>query len=63
MKSFIREVNRNTGPLKRIMLMFLALFSPGDLLLCVIKGFSEAFDDLSDKEMFELFHESQQDLY
>tara|TARA_B100001939_G_scaffold196576_1_gene169180 strand:- start:1574 stop:1711 length:138 start_codon:yes stop_codon:yes gene_type:complete len=45
------------------MLMFLALFSPGDLLLCVIKGFSEAFDDLSDKEMFELFHESQQDLY
>lgn len=63
MKSFTREVNRNTGPLKRIMLMSLALFSPGDLLLCVIKGFAEAFDDLSDKEMYELFHESQQDLY
>lgn len=57
MKLFIREINRKTGPFQRIMLMTLALFSPGDLLLCVIKGFSEAFDDLSDKEIYELFHE------
>lgn len=63
MKSFTREVNRSTGPLKRIMLMSLALFSPGDLLLCVIKGFSEAFDDLSDKEIYALFHDTHQDLY
>lgn len=63
MKSFIREINRSTGPFKRIMLVFLALFSPGDLLLCVIKGFSEAFDDLSDKEIYELFHDTRQDLY
>lgn len=57
MKAFIREINRSTGPFKRLMLVFLALFSPGDLLLCVIKGFSEAFDDLTDKEIYELFHD------
>lgn len=57
MKLFIREINRKTGPFKRIMLMTLALFSPGDLLLCVLKGFSEAFEDLSDKEIYELFHD------
>lgn len=58
MRSFAKEINKSIGPMKRIMLVLLALFSPGHLVLCVIKGFSEAFDDLTDKEIHELFHDN-----
>lgn len=58
MNNFASQINRNTGPFRRLVLAFLALFSPGDLVMSVFKGLLEGFDELTDEELRSLFRET-----
>jgi len=50
-RELIRELNRTTGPLQRIGMSLMALFSPGALIVSVFMGFSEAVEDMDDEQI------------
>ena len=50
-RELIRELNRTTGPLQRIGMSLMALFSPGTLILSVFVGVSEAVGEMDDEQI------------
>lgn len=50
-RELIRELDRTTGPLQRIGMSLLALFSPGTLIVSVFMGFSEAVGEMDDEQI------------
>jgi len=50
-RELIRELNRESGPLLRIGMSLMALFSPGALIVSVFTGFSEAVGEMDDEQI------------
>jgi len=50
-RELIRELNRGFGPLQRISMSLMALFSPGALVVSVFMGFSEAVGEMDDEQI------------
>ena len=50
-RELIRELNRTTGPLQRIGMSLMALFSPGTLIVSVFVGVSEAVGEMDDEQI------------
>jgi hypothetical protein len=50
-RELIRGLNRTTGPLQRIGMSLMALFSPGSLIVSVFMGFSEAVGEMDDEQI------------
>jgi hypothetical protein len=54
-RELIRELNRGFGPLQRISMSLMALFSPGALIVSVFVGFSEAVGEMDDEQLEAVF--------
>lgn len=50
-RELIRELSRNLGPLQRIGMSLMALFSPGVLIVSVFIGFIEAVGEMDDEQL------------
>jgi|GEM_PF-3750631 len=50
-RELIRGLNRTTGPLQRIGMSLMALFSPGTLIVATFMGFTEAIKDMDDEQL------------
>lgn len=50
-RELIRELSRNLGPLQRIGMSLMALFSPGALIVSVFIGFIEAVGEMDDEQL------------
>ena len=56
-KSFTKKLNQAMGLRRRLGLAFLALFSPGRLLIAAMNGVLAAVNDLGDDELKGLLQE------
>lgn len=56
-RPLIRELNRGFGPLQRISMSLMALFSPGSLIVSVFMGFSEAVGEMDDEQIKALLRD------
>ena len=54
-RELIRELNRVYGPLQRISMSLMALFSPGLLIVTVFTGVSEALGEMDDEQIEAVF--------
>ena len=54
-RQLIRGLDRTTGPLQRIGMSLMALFSPGTLIVSVFMGFSEAVGEMDDEQIEAVF--------
>lgn len=50
-RELIRELSRSIGPLQRIGMSLMALFSPGALIVSVFIGFIEAVGEMDDEQI------------
>lgn len=51
----VKSFNRTIGPFKRILMAVLSLFSPGELIVSVFIGFTEAIDEMDENEIKAIF--------
>jgi hypothetical protein len=50
-RELIRELSRSIGPLQRIGMSLMALFSPGALIVSVFIGLIDAFGEMDDEQI------------